>query len=206
MQKTSELCISSVEESLIEALDIADGFIKRQNIDRKKAIRLRLLVEETIGLVRMMTGDFKAQFWIENEDDEYRIRLNATTNMNIDKKDRLLSLSTSGKNSAVTGFMSKIADIIDTGFFNYNDIMKDQQKFSDGYFVGYGMINETPVIGEPFVWSLKNYKTSLETVTEEDDHSKEAWDELERSIVASIANDVIVGVKKDSVDLTIIYK
>ena len=141
MQKTSELCISSVEESLIEALDIADGFIKRQNIDRKKAIRLRLLVEETIGLVRMMTGDFKAQFWIENEDDEYRIRLNATTNMNIDKKDRLLSLSTSGKNSAVTGFMSKIADIIDTGFLNYNDIMKDQQKYSDGYFVGYGMIN-----------------------------------------------------------------
>ena len=97
MQKTSELCISSVEESLVEALDIADGFIQRQNIDRKKAIRLRLLVEETIGLVRMMTGDFKAQFWIENEDDEYRIRLNATTNMNIDKKDRLLSLSTSGK-------------------------------------------------------------------------------------------------------------
>ena len=197
MQKTSELCISSVEESLVEALDIADGFIQRQNIDRKKAIRLRLLVEETIGLVRMMTGDFKAQFWIENEDDEYRIRLNATTNMNIDKKDRLLSLSTSGKNSAVTGFMSKIADIIDNGFLNYNDIMKDQQ------FIGYGMINETPVIGEPFVWSLQNYKNSLESTS---DKKQEAWDELERSIVASIANDVIVGVKKDSVDLTIIYK
>ena len=197
MQKTSELCISSVEESLVEALDIADGFIQRQNIDRKKAIRLRLLVEETIGLVRMMAGDFKAQFWIENEDDEYRIRLNATTNMNIDKKDRLLSLSTSGKNSAVTGFMSKIADIIDNGFLNYNDIMKDQQ------FIGYGMINETPVIGEPFVWSLQNYKNSLEATS---DKKQEAWDELERSIVASIANDVIVGVKKDSVDLTIIYK
>ena len=122
MQKTSELCISSVEESLVEALDIADGFINHQNIDRKKAIRLRLLVEETIGLVRMMTGDFKAQFWLENEDGEYRIRLNATTNMDIDKKDRLLSLSTSGKNSAVKGFMSKIADIIDTGFLRYNDI------------------------------------------------------------------------------------
>lgn len=206
MQKTSELCISSVEESLVEALDIADGFIQRQNIDRKKAIRLRLLVEETIGLVRMMAGDFKAQFWIENEDDEYKIRLNATTNMNIDKKDRLLSLSTSGKNNAVTGFMSKIADIIDNGFLNYNDIMKDQQNFSNGYFIGYGMINETPVIGEPFVWSLSNYKNSLETVTEDDSQSKEAWDELERSIVASIASDVIVGVKKDSVDLTIIYK
>ena len=93
--------------------------------------------------------------------------------------------------------MSKIADIIDNGFLNYNDIMKDQQ------FIGYGMINETPVIGEPFVWSLQNYKNSLEATS---DKKQEAWDELERSIVASIANDVIVGVKKDSVDLTIIYK
>ena len=102
--------------------------------------------------------------------------------------------------------MSKIADIIDTGFLSYNDIMKDQQIYSNGYFIGYGMINEAPLIGEPFVWSLKNYKNSLETFDQEDDHSKEAWDELERSIVASIASDVIVGVKKDSVDLTIIYK
>ena len=34
---------------------------------------------------------------------------------------------------------------------------------------------------------------------------KEAWDELEKSIVASLARDVIVGIKKDSVTMTIVY-
>ena len=33
-----------------------------------------------------------------------------------------------------------------------------------------------------------------------------AWDELEKSIVASVADDVIVGVKDNKVQMTIIYK
>ena len=35
---------------------------------------------------------------------------------------------------------------------------------------------------------------------------EEARDELEKSIVASIADEVTVGVKKDKVDMTIILK
>ena len=203
--KTSELNIINEEESLAEALDLADGYIKRQGLEKKRALHLRLLVEETIGMIGAMTGDFNALFWIEHEKDEYRVRLSATTNMNKAKKEELLSVSKSGKNAAVKGFMSKISDMIDNGLLYYNDVMMLQQQYSGGYIMGYGMMTETPVMGEPFMWSLQEYRQALQNADTAKEEIKEASDELERSIVASIAKDVIVGVKNDTVDMTIIY-
>ena len=51
---------------------------------------------------------------------------------------------------------------------------------------------------------MNNYKEGLEQADDSDAPAKEAWDELEKSIVASIAKDVVVGVKKDRVEMTII--
>ena len=59
-------------------------------------------------------------------------------------------------------------------------------------------------MGEPIIWSLNNYREGLEQADDSDAPVKEAWDELEKSIVASIAKDVVVGVKKDRVEMTII--
>ena len=56
------------------------------------------------------------------------------------------------------------------------------------------------------MWSLEGFRSSLDDVMDSDEASKEAWDELEKSIVANIASDVIVGVKGDRVDMSIICK
>jgi hypothetical protein len=56
-----------------------------------------------------------------------------------------------------------------------------------------------------FEWSLLQYKSMVE---QEKQHkqSSEAWDELEKSIVANIADDVKVGVRGDIVEMTIIKR
>ena len=42
--------------------------------------------------------------------------------------------------------------------------------------------------GSPY-WSLKNYRANVK------DEDSEEWDELEKSIINNLADDVIVGVK-----------
>ena len=52
-----------------------------------------------------------------------------------------------------------------------------------------------------YMWSLQRYKSALDGI--EDMETEDAWDELEKSIVASIADDVQVSVKGSSVEIAI---
>lgn len=213
MIKTDEIHISCNEkEKIDEALKIADEFISKQDLDKKKAIRLSLLVEETIGMVSNLAKDFNALFWMEYDEGQYSVKLTVKTDMDIEKKNDLLSVSSTGKNSLAKGFMGKISDIIENGLLNYDYVVKLNQTYGEGVidYACMGMTipgNITPAIPfnkESFTWSLGNYKGALEEASESKEPAKEAWDELEKSIVANIAKDVIVGVKGSKAELTII--
>ena len=51
------------------------------------------------------------------------------------------------------------------------------------------------------LWSLEQYRNGIERK-----ENSEAWDELEKSVIASVADDVIVGVKGKQADIIIIKK
>ena len=207
MSKTELLRISSSEDKTSDVIALADSFITGEGLTGKEAIRLRLLAEETVGMIRAMTGFYIADFWMEGNGGEYKVCLAARTTMDKEKKSEMIALSSSGRNAAVKGFMGKIGEIIENGLLNFDGVMKMRQDYGSGYVdyfgMGVGVPNEYPGIMESMVWSLSDYKTSLGNISE-GELSKEAWDELEKSIVASIAKDVIVGVKKDLVNLTIV--
>ncbi len=54
------------------------------------------------------------------------------------------------------------------------------------------------------LWSLYEYKDALKESLDAGEEVKQAWDELEKSIVASLAKDVLVGVKGNRIDMTIV--
>ena len=54
-----------------------------------------------------------------------------------------------------------------------------------------------------YLWSLERYRAAMEKEKEQSPVVKEAWDELEKSIVASIADDVRVSVSGKKVELII---
>lgn len=207
MQKTGILNINSDEEMAAEALKVVDEYIKEQGLEYKKAIHLRLLAEETIGMVKSMTREYEAAFWIEKEGEEYRIKLQIETIMDKGKKDALLSVSRSKKNEYAKGFMGKISEIIEDGLLSFDESMKLQQEYGSPMpyydFIGMGIMGEMPTAGVPVMWSLSNYRDSLDEAPQSDD-TQEAADELEKSIVASLAKDVIVGIRRDKVDMTIV--
>ncbi len=200
MIRTEELYIDNTDEKASEAIAVIDDFNKSLNLERKKALHLRLLAEETIGMVRAMTGDFEAYFWLEKDGEEFRVKLNVKTDMDREKKEELLSLSTSGENIAAKGFMGRIREIIENSLLDFDSALKQQQKYggNNGYnYVGMGTIENGT--NTPILWSLNSYKESLKDNTADGD-----WDELERSIVASLAKEVTVGIKNNLVDMTIV--
>jgi len=206
MTASDKLYIDNTDEKATAALAMADEFIGSLDVDTKKAIHLRLLAEETIGMVRAMTGDFDAYFWME-DDGEYRVRLDVFTDMDLNKKNELLSLSTSGVNTSAKGFMGKIREFIENSLLGFDYSMKLQQQSGSeiGYsYMGMGMVGDYPMTSS-YIWSLQNYKNALDESDSDVDRT-EAYDELERSIVASLAKDVTVGVKSNEVNLTIVAR
>jgi len=73
----------------------------------------------------------------------------------------------------------------------------------------YGIITppgiETPAVYDMTpVWTLQTYRANLEEKHVDNEAADAAWDELEKSIVANLADDVVVGVKGDCIELVII--
>ena len=205
MIRTEELYIDNTDEKATAAIAVADEFIKSLVLDKKQAMHIRLLAEETIGLVRAMTVNFEAYFWLEKENDEYRVKLNVRTDMSKEKKEELLSLSTSGENVAVKGFMGKIREMIENSLLDFDSALSLQQKFggNSGYsYVGMGTLEDDT----PLLWSLNSYKESLQDEGDGDTEEEGKWDELERSIVASLAKEVTIGIRNNIVDMTIIAR
>jgi uncharacterized OB-fold protein len=78
-----------------------------------------------------------------------------------------------------------------------------EDEFCDyhGFNMGFGYID--PVIacetGYVYSWSLYNYKTAVA----EKEKEKDAYAELERSIVAKLADDITVGVRGKKVEIVV---
>jgi hypothetical protein len=188
-----------------EALAESEKFASYIDLDRKQALHLRLLTEELLGMMRVITGDFDAYFWIESQKEGgYRIHLDAETPMNLDKKAELISLSSKGVNNVSGGFMGKIRDIVENGLYYYNKV--DQLQLKNGIYTPVGIasgISPENAGVDGFVWTMEEYRGKMKSARGSDPAASSAWDELERSIVASIADDVVVSVRKNAVKITI---
>lgn len=205
--KSEKIFISNNDTRYDEVMDRVELLTDELLLDNKDALKCRLLVEETLGMVKAMTDEFIAYLHMEGDEKTFKVELTAKTKMNAEKKEGLLSVSSSGKNAAVKGLMGKISEIIENGVLNFGDLMNLNDMYSSGAlpYGDMGMVNqvESP-LDAYFVWSLHQYRNNLSDAKDQNTAAQEAWDELEKSIVASIADDVIVGVKKDHVTMTII--
>jgi len=197
----AKILISNKDDELNDALRKIDEHISSLKLGKKDALHLRLIAEETLGMMNSLTGRYRAFMWFERSVKEARVYLTAKTdNMHIDAKKGLLSVSSSGKNVSTKGFMGKIGDIIENGLLNFENIMEIEQQYGGGY-MGYSNMGSMSA-DSVLAWSLSQYRNSLNN--EISGGEGEEWDELEKSIVASLAKDVIVGVKRNQVDMTVI--
>ena len=195
---TDKITISNNGAGINEALSLTEDFAEKLNLERKQRFHLRLLAEEMFSMIKTITGDFNAKFWIQEENHNCELHMEAKSKLDYQQRKELISVSTRGKNIAHRGIMDKIREIIEAGIHSFGESYDLQAEYGTGMF-HYGTF-DAGMSEAIYAWSLQKYKSDVEANQSD---SFEEWDELEKSIIANVADEVKVGINKDSIELIV---
>ena len=112
-----------------------------------------------------------------------------------------LAASSSGKNAAAKGLMGRIRDMIAVLMLPE----KGDSAVPSGLSLGLMSLGSPTSYRSAgaYAWTLNEYKSQVRSGREKDEEAAEAWDELERSIVANLADDVSVRIEGSEVEIAI---
>jgi hypothetical protein len=196
--KTDVISVSGQKKMMETAIGQADKVAAYKGLSEKDAMHLRLLTEEMMGLMQSVTGADEGEFWIEDEDGEYRLHLLVRTLLSTEKKEQLLSVSGSGKNESAKGLLGRMREFFDWGVDD--DITSNTLFLPDMY-----EHTSSPMLD--WEWSMRQYETALSArVAKEEPGAQEAWDELEKSVVKKVADDVKVYLRRGTAEMVILKK
>ena len=186
--KSNVIKINQSEDNLNKILVETGKVAEISSLNNKQSLRVRLIAEEFVGMLKELSTDFDGEFWIENENLSFSFvsQIHINEAMDLQTKRRFIDISSNKKNTT-KGIMGKIRDIVENLLYPENAIYSSS-------FVAYQL--ETAVLLND-QWTLNKYKDA-------ERNNAEPWDELEKSIIANLADDVIVSVKGSSVEIVIL--
>ena len=196
----SNVCeIKRGEQDLFNVLKEVEKVTVYNALPKREAIRLRLLAEELVGMLPELVKNFEGCFWLQNKENDYELHVElSVVGLSKEKKEELIAVSASKKNAAASGFMGKIRDIAE------NMLMRSEE--NDGLMAINQMdpeyVYDCQMLGMhySYAWSLDYYVAQQ---GEREVGKETEWDQLEKSIVAKLADDVIVGVRGRKVEIVI---
>ena len=148
--------------------------------------KLRLLAEEMLGLTVRLFDNLRYEFYVEREEKCFTLNLLTETAVTQSKKDKMLSLSKNGENKATKGIFGKISGIFESLLIDDGTYEQILIPYYDG-------------MGISTYFSLSVYRNELPQTDNEDQ-----WDGLEKSIIATLAKDVIIGVRNKRVEMIVV--
>ena len=201
--KTREIAVTSRGLGMHEALEMTETLAAESELEQNDVLHLRLLAEELFGMLKGIAGDVEALYWMDIEGKSFEQHMKASVDMTVEMRDELLSAATSGKNEAAKGLMGKIRDMIAVR------LLPSEAGPSE---LAQALMNaawSTPSnnlsVNTSDVWSLQQYKSEVENKREEGEEAKAAWDELEKSIVGKIADEVKINILGSTAEI-IVFK
>jgi hypothetical protein len=175
--------VSELQNVLLETSKIAEY----NELGAKESLRLRLLAEEMVCLLTELVEKFSGEFFIENEGSKYELHsVIKVPAMTSEIRSELIEISSKKKNSASKGILGKIRNAFDVVLLSvYENDAAYPIPVDNDY--SYHYYQE---------WSLRNY-------VEEYEEKKEIDDELQKSIIGSLADNVVVSIKGGNVHIVI---
>ena len=193
----SNICkIEKGANDLYAILKESERVANYAGLDKKQALQLRLICEEMDGMLPNIINDFNGDFWIEYENGECKVNaLIDIPELTAERKSKLIEVATSKKNAFAVGIVGKIRSAIENLFLSkeYFETYDMAMLFNAGVEYSVGL---SPV----YSWSLNNYRNVVKKENVED------WDELEKSIIANLADDIIVGIKGKQANIVVVKK
>ena len=182
------------------AMQEAEHFAEYFHLTGKDAMHIRLLTEESVSLVHGIIPNFKGDFWLESEQTEKgmlcRICVSANAHVTDGQEEKLLAVSSTGKNEDAKGIMGKIRQMLRWSMQHTDDEdMIMQSWFEMGCYGSH--INTSSALD--YYWSLSNYRGK---VTENPEAGEER-DELEKSIIAKLSDEVKVRIRSGKAEVMI---
>lgn len=184
------IIVSSNGSNMDRVLKETEKVAAYKELSKKSALHLRLLTEEMLGMMRSITGTTEGCFWIEDEDNDFRLHLQVESQTDFEQREKLLTASKSGKNEAAKGFMGKIRSFFEP--------VEGVPLFIDP------ALDPT---GAYLMWSMRTYQEQLaKEMAQKREGASEAWDELEKSVVSHVADDIKVSISGRLVEMVICKK
>ena len=206
--KSDIVKVSNTGDGIRAALSAASAAATYRNLEKKEALHLQLLAEEMLGMVRQITGETDADFWVESEGGKFELHLVAHPVVTGKMREELLKASSSGKNAAAKGFMGKLRDIFSRALSSGGAGFRSEYG-AQGILMPGDLYMADPATytasASIMTWSMSRYRTAVEDERAKNADAEEAWDELEKSIVANIADEVEIAITGDRVEM-IVYK
>ncbi len=195
----SNVCkIEKGTKDLAAILDESERFAAYIGLNHKQTLQLRLLCEETDGMLPSIVDDFDGEMWFEYENGVCTLSVSIKlSEMTAEKKEELIKVSKNKKNAAAVGIVGKIRSAVEDLFLDSESMeaiaaSTDHARMASGFSGGMDF---------SYYWSLDRYRSSVSPT-----EKAEEWDELEKSVIASASDDVIVGVKGSCVSIVIVKK
>lgn len=194
----SNVCkIEKGTKDLVAILKESENVALYNGFDKKQTLQLRLICEEMDGMLPNIISDFDGEFWIECENGVCKVNVSIDIpDLNINEKEALINVAKNKKNAAAVGIVGKIRNVIENLFLDKDNI----PTYDMSALFNLGM-ESIASIDSSYMWSLRKYKTGIAQEKE-----TEEWDELEKSIIANLADDVIVGVKGKKANIIVVKK
>ena len=110
--KSNMIMIDNRGNGFEKAIEEARKVAVYEALSHKDSLHLQLCAEEMLSLVRSVTGEMKASFWIETEGKTFCLHMSTQTVLDKEKRAQLLASATSGKNEAAKSFLGQLRDIL----------------------------------------------------------------------------------------------
>jgi hypothetical protein len=196
----SNVCrIENGTRDLTAILVESERVAEYNGLTHKQALQLRLLCEEIDGMLPHIIDDFDGELWIEFENGVCKVNVSIEfKEFTSKKKEELVSIAKNKKNAAAVGIVGKIRSAVENYFMDADNLQTYPMAL-ESYQMGMEYCSSADYYS--YIWGLKQYRSTVKK-----EEKTEAWDELEKSVIASVADDVIVGVKGRKADIIIVKK
>ena len=204
MNNIARIRKSLVEKDLDAILRESEKVAVYNDLDHKQTLQLRLICEEIDGMLPNIINDFNGDFWIDFENGVCKVNVSLRfEEFSAKKKEELVAIAKNKKNASAVGIVGMIRSALEDVFLEEDSFGGGDMSLESRYFVSeyYDSIDHSSLADYSSLWSLDRYRSTVKR-----ENKTEKWDELEKSVLASVADDVIVGVKGKRADIIVVKK
>ena len=201
----SNVCkIENGTKDLAAILRESEKVAAYNELTHKQTLQLRLICEEIDGMLPNIIDDFNGEFWIDFDDGVCKVNISLRfEEFTAKKKEELVAIANNKKNASASGIVGMIRSALEDVFLEEDSFGGGDMSLESRYFVTqyYDSMDQFYVADYSSLWSLEHYRSTVKR-----EEKTEKWDELEKSVIASVADDIVVGVKGKRADIIIVKK